>query len=222
MSEWFAQLTSFDYIVGVIFFVLVGRGIWVGFVRQVTFFIAMFSGFVAAGQLHGYLYPVILPLLDSRPVAFLLTYVVLFIAIYFVVTLVGMGLKKVMDISFMEWFDRTIGGLFGAVKGLFIVSLIFMILAAFLSGGNNFLRRSVSFPLLSATSELILTFVRDNDLRDKFIPREPAIIPEVLKEQLAPFLEQNKSAAPVEPPTEKQGDAETQTAPAGKGPAISL
>ena len=168
-------LTSFDIGVLTISGLLIGHGIWVGFIRQLASIVALLAGFVAAGRLHEDFYQAILPFITDTSIAFIISYLVLFVAIYLGVILLGMGLKKVVDIALLGWFDRAVGGLIGAAKAIFITSLIFMILASVLSGSNNFLRKSLCYPYLSASSEYILKLVQDADLRSSFTPKEPAI-----------------------------------------------
>ena len=45
-----------------------------------------------------------------------------------------------MDVTLTTWFDRTVGGLFGVIKGAFFVSLLFVFIGSFLSGSNNYLK----------------------------------------------------------------------------------
>ena len=84
-------------------------------------------------------------------------------------------MKKVMDITLSPWFDRTVGGLFGVIKGVFFASLIFVVMTSYLSGSNKYLKKSITYPFLRQSSKVILAFIRDYDLRSYFIPREPAI-----------------------------------------------
>ena len=172
---WFPQLTSFDIAVLLISAILIAHGIWVGCIRQLASILALVVGFVAAGRLCNDFYHTILPFISSPNLAFIISYLLLFIAIYLAVILLGMGLKKVVDIALLAWFDRVLGGLLGAAKALFIASLAFMIISSFVSGSNNLLRRSITYPYLSFSSEYILRLIRDADLRSSFRPKEPAI-----------------------------------------------
>jgi membrane protein required for colicin V production len=195
---WFPQFTSFDIAVLIVSAILIGHGIWVGCIRQLASILALVVGFVAAGRLCGDFYHTILPFISSPNLAFIVSYLILFIVIYLAVILLGMGLKKVVDIALLAWFDRALGGLLGAVKALFIASLVFMIVSSIVSGSNNFLRRSITYPYLALTSEYILRLVRDADLRSSFRPKEPAIsvpLPPVERKQPEPD-EKPASAAP--------------------------
>lgn len=173
--EWLANATAFDVLVLIIFLLFLIRGIWIGFISQISSLIAMFGGFLFAGYFDNEFYRLILPFFSSSYTAFLLTYILLFVAFFFLVKIVGLGLKKVMDVTLTSWFDRTVGGLFGVIKGVFITSLIFVVLTSYLSGSNKYLKKSATYPFLAQSSKVILAFIRDNDLRSYFIPKEPAI-----------------------------------------------
>jgi membrane protein required for colicin V production len=170
-----AKATAFDVLVLVIFLAFLVRGIWIGFISQISSLIAMLGGFLLAGYFDNEFYRFILPYFDNSHTAFLITYILVFAAFFFLIKLVGLGLKKVMDLTLSPWFDRSVGGLFGIIKGIFFTSLIFVIVTSYLSGSNKYLKKSITYPFLTQSSKVILTFIRDYDLRSYFIPKEPAI-----------------------------------------------
>jgi membrane protein required for colicin V production len=173
--DWLAEATAFDILVLIIFLAFFVRGIWIGFIRQISSMIAMVGGFLLAGYFDNEFYRFLLPYLDNSHIAFLLTYIVLFIVFFFVIKLAGLGMKMVMDISLITWFDKTVGGIFGVIKGIFFTSLLFVVISSYLSDSNSYLKGSLSYPYFSKSSKVLLAFIRDNDLRSYFIPKEPAI-----------------------------------------------
>ena len=201
--DWLSDITAFDVLALLIFVAFLVRGVWVGFIRQISSLIAMIGGFALAGYFDSEFYRLILPYIDNSHTAFLITYIVLFIAFFFLIKLTGLGLKKVMDVSLTTWFDRTVGGLFGIAKGIFFVSLLFVVTTSFMSGSNNYLKKSISYPFLSSSSKAILTFVQDHDIRSYFVPKEPAIkLPSVGK--LFEEKEEQEKSATVAPEEEKK------------------
>jgi len=173
--DWLPGITAFDVLALLLFLAFLVRGVWIGFIRQISSLVAMIGGFALAGYFDNEFYRLLLPYFDNSHTAFLITYIVLFIAFFFLLKLAGLGLKKVMDVSLTNWFDRIVGGLFGVVKGIFFISLLFVIIGSFLSGSNDYLKKSISYPFLSNSSKVILTFIKDHDIRSYFIPKEPAI-----------------------------------------------
>ena len=201
--DWLSDITAFDVLALLIFVAFLVRGVWVGFIRQISSLIAMIGGFALAGYFDSEFYRLILPYIDNSHTAFLITYIVLFIAFFFLIKLAGLGLKKVMDVSLTAWFDRTVGGLFGIAKGIFFVSLLFVVTTSFMSGSNNYLKKSISYPFLSSSSKAILTFIQDHDIRSYFVPKEPAIkLPSVGK--LFEEKEEQEKSSTVAPEDEKK------------------
>lgn len=173
--EWLADATAFDILVLFFFLAFLIRGIWIGFIRQISSLLAMLGGFFLAGYFDNDFYRVLLPYFKSSHTVFLLSYLILFVAFFFLIKLVGLGLKKVMDLTLTNWFDRAVGGLLGLIKGLFFCSLVFLVMTSYLSGSNRYLKESLSYPFLAQSSKAILAFIRDHDLRSYFLPKEPAI-----------------------------------------------
>ena len=173
--DWLSQATAFDIVVSLIFLAFLVRGIWIGFIRQISSLIAMLGAFILAGYFDEDFYRLIMPYLDNSHTTFLIAYFLLFVLFFYLIKLIGLGLKKVMDISLMGWFDRAMGGLFGLIKGIFFTSLLFMMVGSYMSGSNKYLKKSLSYPVLSKSSQSVLALIQDKKLRSYFIPKEPAI-----------------------------------------------
>jgi membrane protein required for colicin V production len=169
------MMVLFDTAMATLLLLFLVRGAWVGLIGQLAFLVALVLGFMAAGAFYGDFTLLIGPWIKQPHLAFLVTYLILFLGVYLVVMVVGRGLHLVMNITMLTWFDRLMGGLFGAIKGIFVASLVFMGLAGFISSSRPILRDSFSYPFLAVSSGYILMFIRDNDLRERFLPREPAI-----------------------------------------------
>ena len=180
--DWFSGISAFDVLILLIFIAFLARGIWIGFIRQISSLTGMIGGFALAGYFDSEFYRLILPYIDNSEIAFLITYILLFLLFFYLIKLVGFALKKVMDVTLTPWFDRTVGGVFGVIKAVFMAALVFIILNSFLSGSNGYLKKSISYPALSYCSAVILDFIQDYDLRSHFVPKEPAIkLPPVKK-----------------------------------------
>ena len=168
-------LTVLDIAVAVLAVVLVARGIWIGFVRQIAFLAAMVLGYVAAGTYYPQVAAYVKGWIDNMQLGFLLTYALLFFVTYVLVMLGGMLLRKVMQISFLGWFDRTMGGVFGLAKAVFIATLGFMLLSAVLSTSSPLIERSISSKYLMQSARILTSIIKDHSLQQKITPRPPAI-----------------------------------------------
>jgi membrane protein required for colicin V production len=174
--EWLEKITAFDVLVLLIFIAFLVRGIWIGFIRQMSSLLALVGGFLLAGYFDEEFYRLILPFIKSSHTAFLITYILLFVAFFYLIKLIGLGLKQVMDIALTAWFDKTVGGLFGLIKAVFFSSLLLVVISSYISGSNRYLKNSFTYPFLAQTSQAILLFIRDYDVRSYFVPKEPAIM----------------------------------------------
>jgi len=164
-----------DFAVILIISLLTVRGVWTGFVRQAAFIAALVLAFLVAGGLSRQLAVLLKPFASSPQLGFLLIYGLLFVAVYLAVMFTGAGLKKVLKVSLLGGFDRLLGGCFGFGKGVFFATLLFMTLAASLSNSAPYLRRSYCYPFLNNSSKVVVSFIADRELRNRFQPREPAI-----------------------------------------------
>lgn len=173
--EWLDKITAFDILVLLLFIAFLVRGVWIGFIRQISSLLAMVGGFLLAGYFDEEFYRLILPFFDNSHTAFLITYILLFVVFFYLIKLIGLGLKQVMDVALATWFDKTVGGLFGLVKGVFFSSLLLVIISSYISGSNKYLKNSITYPFLDKTAQAILLLIRDYDVRSYFVPKEPAI-----------------------------------------------
>jgi membrane protein required for colicin V production len=208
--EWLSQATAFDIVAAVIFLAFLVRGVWIGFIRQISSLLSMIGAFILAGYFDEDFYRFIMPYLEDSHTTFLLSYFLLFVLFFYLIKLIGLGLKKVMDIVLTGWFDRTMGGIFGLIKGVFFTSLLFIMVASYMSGSNKYLKKSLSYPVLYKTSKGLLTLIQDKKMRSYFIPKEPAI--QRFKRSL-PSLDDLKepeepAAQEPDPPDEEPEEAE--------------
>ena len=171
----FGDLTSFDVIVALIFLIFLIRGVWIGFMRQFTTFLALVGSYWLAGRYSGQVMPYVQQVVENPKVVFLASFALLFLVSALVFILAGKVLRRVMEISLLGWFDRFLGLLLGTVKGALVAVLLFMILASSLSASNDLLKKSLSSPYLSQGAEMVRKIIHDPEIRKQFIPREPAI-----------------------------------------------
>jgi len=169
-------MNSLDFGVIAIILLFLVRGIWVGFVRQLASLAALILGYIFAGRYYEQISPRLSSLIPSPQLCFLVTYALLFLAVFFGVLALGFVLKKVMSISLLGWFDRLMGGIFGLVKAGVIIPVGFMVLSGMLADANPLITGSLTAPYLTKSSGFLLSFIPDQNLHRLLLPREPAIV----------------------------------------------
>ncbi len=188
----FGDLTSFDLVVAFIFLIFSIRGVWVGFMRQLTTFLALVGSYWLAGRYSGELMPYVQQFVENPKMVFLASFVLLFFVSALIFILAGKVLHRVMEITLMGWFDRFLGLLLGGVKGAVVSVLLYMILASSLSASNDMFRKSLCSPYLSEGAEMVRKIIHDPKIRELFVPREPAIKPDALPGAVIKILKGEK------------------------------
>lgn len=167
-------MTALDIGVIAVTAFFLARGIWIGFVRQLAFFLALFLGYAAAGTYYA-TWSQHLRQIGNPQLRFVIAYALLFFVTYVTIMLLGLGLKKVMQISFLGWFDRLLGGIFGMIKAVFLSSLLFIALTGILPSNSVYIDKAFFGKYLSISSGWLIAIVKDNDLRSELLPKKPAI-----------------------------------------------
>ncbi|WP_457577727.1 CvpA family protein [Desulfomarina sp.] len=185
----YTGLTAYDLVVLGLFALLIGRGIWLGLLKQVTTLLALYFGYFAAGQYNELIFPILKDISDNPKVIFLTSYVILFIATYIIVMLIGKLLAYVIQLTIAGWFDRLLGGLVGFAKGVILVVLLHMILGTLLAPENPMLRKCVTCDVLNNTADVTRQFIRDEDVRKALTQKNPAISMDAVREYLVPDKE---------------------------------
>lgn len=168
-------MTLFDATVIAIILAFLARGVWIGFIRQCASVAALVLAVLIAGRSHGQFAPIFSRFIPWPQLSFLVTYGLVFLAVFGLVIALGFVLKKVMTLSLMGWFDRLLGGLFGLLKAGIVVSIGFLALSGLLGLSNRLFAGSMLTPHLNRSASFFVGFVKDQRLADDLLPRLPAI-----------------------------------------------
>ncbi len=173
-----SSCTFFDAVVACIFLIFIIRGVWIGFIRQIASLLGLIGGYLLAGKYSGLLAPYVGLVISDPKINFLVSFLFCFLATVLAIVTVGRGLRKVMEISFLGWFDRLLGVCLGIAKAFLVACIMYMVLAATISGSNELLSKSCSSPYLALGADYLQQFIGDRKLRERFMPKKPAIKPD--------------------------------------------
>lgn len=214
------DMTAYDLVIVAIFIFFVARGIWVGLLGQVTVIVALYVGYLVAGQYHDKLFPFLRGVSENPQIIFLLAYAILFACTYVLIMLVGKALTGVVQLTIAGWFDKLLGAIFGAVKALIITVLLHMLLTTFLAQDTPMLRQCRLCPSLAEALTMSQQLIKDDKVRQAFQKKMPAI-PDQVKPH--PAVRPVKPAPPVEPASPEPPPVEknpAETAPVKPLPAV--
>jgi membrane protein required for colicin V production len=174
-----SDITSFDVIVVLLFLLLIIRGTWIGFMRQLAFFLALIASYLLAGQYTGKLMPHVAGFIENPKAVFFVSFGLLFLLSGFVLMLLGKVLSLVMEVALVSWFDRMLGFLLGLVKAVFVTSFLYMAMSSSMISANELLENSLTSPYLARGAEMVRRIITDPELRNLFLTKLPAILREI-------------------------------------------
>ncbi len=175
-------LTAYDFIVIGLFLLFISRGIWLGFLKQITGLLALYLGYIVASQYHDRLFPFMREISENPKVGFWVAYIILFVATYVVAMLLGKGLARVTEVTIAVWFDRILGAILGIAKAAIVVVLLHMILGTLLAPENEMLRKCQTCNGLNKATDYTVEFIRNEDVRTSLMQKKPAISAEDVKD----------------------------------------
>jgi membrane protein required for colicin V production len=91
------NLTAYDFLVMGLLLLLIGRGLWLGFLKQVIGLIALYLGYIVASQYHDRLFPFLRDFSENPKVIFFCSYALLFVVAYLLAVLLGKALHFVIQ-----------------------------------------------------------------------------------------------------------------------------
>ena len=118
-------MTTIDIIILIALGAVVIIGFTKGFIRQLASILGLIVGLLAAKALYTSLAVKLCPTVtDSMTVAQILAFVIIWIAVPLIFTLVASVLTKAMEAVSLGWLNRLLGAGLGALKYLLLVSLV--------------------------------------------------------------------------------------------------
>jgi membrane protein required for colicin V production len=146
-------MNFFDIIVIVILGYCFIRGIFRGLVKELSSIIGVFGGFYAAYTYYPDLAKPLSKWIANTGYLNILSFLIIFCVVFMLISILGIIINYLLKIVFLGWLDRISGAMFGAMKGILIVSVLLIALTAFLPKGTPVLKDSLLSPYVTLVSE---------------------------------------------------------------------
>jgi membrane protein required for colicin V production len=160
-------MNPFDIVVVIILSYCLIRGLFRGLVKEISSIVGVLAGFYSA---YSY-YPLVAHRLDqwiSNPAYLnILSFLLIFFLVFLIISILGVIIKYLMNITFMGWVDRICGAGFGIVKAILIAAILLVALTAFLPGNAPIIRESLTAPHIMHISENMSKIV-SKDMKEQF------------------------------------------------------
>ena len=161
-------MNPFDiFIIIVVCYSLI-RGLFRGLVKEVSSIIGVLGGFYAAYSYYPMVAKLLSGLIINPSYLNILSFLIIFCSVLIVITILGVVIKYLMNVAFLGWVDRACGLGFGLIKGLLIVTVLFIILTTFLPKGAPLIKESVLAPHVIWISEKMVNVVSEEMKKDFF------------------------------------------------------
>ena len=138
----------FDITVGVIILFCLIRGIFRGLVKEISSITGVVAGYYMAYSYYLPAAELLSKYLSFAAYSRFVAFIIIFCAVFLVVSIVGVILKYLLKISFLGWTDRICGAIFGLIKGFLIACVLFIAFAAFLPKESSAITKSYLAPYL--------------------------------------------------------------------------
>jgi membrane protein required for colicin V production len=160
-------MNALDFIIGLVLVFVLIRGIFRGLVEEIASIIGVFAGIYGAVFYYPRGAAFLGRWMSDTGYANILSFIIIFGLIYFVISILGVLIRYVLNIASLGWLDRLCGALFGIIKGVLIVSVLVMALTAFLPGNTPLMRHSRLAPPVLLVSERLVKIV-PKDMKERF------------------------------------------------------
>ena len=160
-------MNPFDIVTTVILGYSSIRGLFRGLVKELSSVVGVLAGFYGAYSYYLTVSELMSGFVSDPAYRNIFGFFVIFCAAFVIISIIGVIIKYLLNVAFLGWLDRIGGVLFGMVKGILIVSVLFIALTAFLPKGAPLVKRSHTAPHVLWVSENMAKAV-PQDLKRQF------------------------------------------------------
>ncbi len=162
-------MNPFDIVIIIILSFCLIRGFFRGLIKEVSSIIGVLGGYYAAYTYYMEVSGFLSGWISNTSYLKILSFLIIFCGVFIIISILGVVIKYILNIAFLGWIDRICGAGFGAIKGILIVSVLLIILTAFLSK-STLIKNSLLAPHVTLVAEKMVKVV-PKDIKDKFTAR---------------------------------------------------
>ena len=146
-----------DVVFGVTVLLLLIRGMFNGFVKEMGHIAGLLLGFVLANRFYTQVALLYGRVIEDGDYAELAAYLSIFLVVMLTISLVVIVVRNILRAAALGGVDRIAGGVLGFVKGFILCVILLIALTAFLSPGSPTLRDSRLAPVVERTTGVLIT-----------------------------------------------------------------
>ena len=146
------------------------RGVFRGLIKELSSIIGVLGGFYAAFTYYMVVAKPLSKWITNTGYLNILSFLIIFCGVFIIISILGVIINYLLKIAFLGWLDRIFGAVFGAMKGILIVSVLLIAFTAFLPKGTPVIKDSLLAPHVTLVSEKMAKVV-SKDMKHSFSAR---------------------------------------------------
>ncbi len=162
-------MNPFDIVIIIILSFCLIRGFFRGLVKELSSIIGVLGGYYAAYTYYMEVSGFLSGWISNPSYLKILSFLIIFCGVFITISILGVVIKYILNIAFLGWVDRICGAGFGGIKGILIVSVLLIILTAFLPK-STLIKSSLLAAHVTLVAEKMVKVVPE-DIKDKFTTR---------------------------------------------------
>lgn len=163
-------MNLFDMVCIIILGYCLVRGIFRGLIKELSSIVGVFGGFYAAYTYYMKVGKLFSSWISNTSYLNILSFLIIFCGVFIIISIIGVIIKYLLNIAFLGWVDHICGAVFSTIKGILIVSMLLMILTAFLPKNTPLIKNSLLSPIISSVSEKMSKVV-SKDMKREFVAK---------------------------------------------------
>ncbi len=156
-----------DYVLLVILGYCLVRGVFRGLIKELSAIVGVLGGFYAGYSYYPRVGHYLSHWVANPGYLNIISFFIIFLSVFLVVSFVGVILKYLMNIAFLGWTDRISGAVFGALKGVLITLVLILVLTTFLPRNAAIIKNSWGAHRLMQFSAYLIK-VTPNEMKQSF------------------------------------------------------
>ena len=163
-------MNLFDMVCIIILGYCLVRGIFRGLIKELSSIVGVFGGFYAAYTYYMKVGKLFSSWISNTSYLNILSFLIIFCGVFIIISIIGVIIKYLLNIAFLGWVDHICGTGFGTIKGILIVSMLLMILTAFLPKNTPLIKNSLLSPIIASVSGKMSKVV-SKDMKREFVAK---------------------------------------------------
>ncbi len=135
-----------------LFFII--RNTWIGFLRGLSSLAGLIAGYLVSLRYGNLIENILAPWVSAswlKVVAYALAFSLGFLAVFIVVEI----LVRILQKTRLSWLDHLLGAFLGGIKGLLLLSVLFILLTTFYPRGEKLFSGSYTYPYLMKSARFL-------------------------------------------------------------------